>query len=155
MGTLLPAGPHLSNGCFQRRAWESSGQGRRRRRGGRRWEGTALALRAGGGYGRLEQLRLGGQGREPTHTHTLTAFRIGTNKELNFKRDCGLRHRSWTMLRIRIRDPVPFWSVPRSKISICTNVADPKLSVGSGTYKNTRFGSGFESGSHLIRPQIR
>jgi hypothetical protein len=42
--------------------------------GGHRWEGTALALRAGGGYGTVEQqaewLPLGGQGREPTHTHT-------------------------------------------------------------------------------------
>jgi hypothetical protein len=25
MDTFLPAGPHISNGCFQRRAWESSG----------------------------------------------------------------------------------------------------------------------------------
>ncbi len=41
-------------------------------------EGTALALLAGGGYGTVEQqadwLRLGGQGREPTHTHTHSQY---------------------------------------------------------------------------------
>jgi hypothetical protein len=73
MDTLLPAGPHLSNGCFERRAWESSGAAGQQG-GGHRWEGTALALRAGGRYGTVEQqadwLRLGGQGREPTYTHS-------------------------------------------------------------------------------------
>jgi hypothetical protein len=54
MDTLLPAGPHLSNGCFQRRAWETSGAAGQQG-GGHRWEGTALALREGGGYGTVEQ----------------------------------------------------------------------------------------------------
>ncbi len=53
-GHFLPAGPHLSNGCFQRRAWESSGVAGQQG-GGHRWEGTALALGAGGGYGTVEQ----------------------------------------------------------------------------------------------------
>ncbi len=51
----------------------------RQQRGGHRWEGTALALRAGGGYGTEEQadwVRQGGQGGEPKHTHNhSTVFR--------------------------------------------------------------------------------
>jgi hypothetical protein len=68
MDTLLPAGSHLSNGCFQKMAWESSGAagqqgsravGRRAQVGG---QCTGIR-RAGGGYGTVEQqadwLRLG------------------------------------------------------------------------------------------------
>jgi hypothetical protein len=70
MDTLLPAGPHLSNGCFQRRAWESSGAA-----------GRALPWHYGQGAGMGQRnSRLTGYGwadrGENQHTHTLTAFRI-------------------------------------------------------------------------------
>jgi hypothetical protein len=56
--------------------WGSRAAGRRAQVGGLC---PGIAGREGGGYGTVEQqadwLRLGGQGREPTHRHILTAFR--------------------------------------------------------------------------------
>jgi hypothetical protein len=78
MDTLLPQDLIYPMDVFKGGPGRAVGQ----QGGGHRWEGTALALRAGGGYGTVEQRRLTGYGwadrgeNQHTHAHTLTAFRI-------------------------------------------------------------------------------